>query len=130
MLVRTVLALLIFAALSNVFAGSCNERLIRETTLCRATFKRCMANPIFSNLCNGQLENCTKVANQKARICSNKEQQCMNDLIGLQDICQSSYFECIKSPGRNAICAYEMDDCSKDAETITNQCIDDALNAR
>lgn len=130
MLVRTVLALLALTAITAAYAGSCNERLIRETSQCRITFKKCMANPIFSSLCNGQLENCTKVANQKAKLCSIKEQQCMNDMIGLQDICQSIYFDCVQTPGRSAVCAYEMDKCSKEAEEITNACIDDALNAR
>ena len=130
MLVRTVLALLALTAISTAYAGSCNERLIRETEQCRFTFKKCMANPILSNLCAGQLDNCTKVANQKARLCNVKEQSCMNDLMEKQDVCQANYFECIQAPGNSAICAYDMDQCSRDAERETNVCIEEALNCR
>lgn len=124
MKVRTFLALLIFVTIGSAIAEtSCNDHLIKDNEQCRITFKKCMANPIFSSLCAAQLDNCTKTANTRASECTFKQQDCMNAMMDRHDICQSNYYQCAQDPGKTPICASDLDSCSDDAETNAKLCV-------
>lgn len=131
MKVRTFLALLMLAGVTAAYAEqTCNGRLMQETEQCRITFKKCMANPVFSSLCAGQLDNCTKVANQRGMLCTAKEQECMSHLMDRHEICQSNYFECMETPGKRSMCSSDLDHCSSEAEAEAKSCMRAILNFR
>ncbi len=124
MKVRTFLALLIFATIGTAIAEtSCNDHLIQDNEQCRMTFKKCMLNPIFSSLCAGQLDNCTKTANITASECTFKQQDCMNHLMDRHDVCQANYYQCVQDPGMGPICTNDLDTCSDDAEKSAKICV-------
>ncbi len=124
-----LLIMILFCSSSALFAASsCDEKLIEENENCRTIFKQCMANPIFTFVCAGQLNNCSYSAQTKSSDCSRHQRICMNQLKDAHANCQAYYLSCLKNPRQAAICANDFDQCSQTAETQAKACLENVIN--